>query len=808
MAISSQTTTVSYTGNASTVTPYPVTFRYDEAAWVTVQEIDLDGAVTTLALGSDYTLTGNGSTTTGNVVTGGGAIPATSTLRITRDTSLTQTVSLSVNGTIPSAVIEAELDKLTMSHLDQKRRQANSDARSLRVPDGETAAELPSAANRKGEIPYFNATTGAVETKTPDEILALSGGAPDGVGIPAGGTTGQALVKSSGTDYAAGWEDVTGATAASVLAADEAMTVAQKVSDWAAMETGADVEATSDLVNAQPWCMARISAWNSGTSVPLRGAYVGDSLSNTGGEFGLGPYMGRAGFIGLKILNTSKTGTVTEHSGRTRNDIWIDGTGTTFAIGSSAELGGGAGGADALRGDRACIAYIAGPGKGTFDLQYQVNGTGGWTNVTGGTGINTANATTIGVFLTFNLPTTNYPFYRLRVTNVTGGIVELAPLTGIYNSTGGGVIFINAGMQSGLDLATHVAATPTAVFAPLWAGLAPDYVVSIWADAASEWEAGGAFRAFYARAIAAKPETDWIQISRNPSNEPEGIPYSIAVAKAQAAAQRAWALETRQTFLNGHEIFGGSWTVANARGLMGDNVHPSAAGATHRNACLWPKLPLGQTYLQGGFKIGQNAAVGGTQLIASNFSQAFQLGVPFEVTGTTAAYRLWDQTYPLRGDLVGIISLVTAKLTFAQGSSIGGYFDFGSGLIGFYAGGNNWALGKAAERWKPFFAETNISGPIIQVPDTFSGAGAIPVTTPVTLYTSTGAAQALTLANGTHGQIKRIVHDVDGGSGVLTPTTRTGFSTVTFNNAGDTVTLQFFTTRGWMVIGSFGAVIA
>ena len=31
---------------------------------------------------------------------------------------------------------------------------------------------------------------------------------------------------------------------------------------------------------------------------------------------------------------------------------------------------------------------------------------------------------------------------------------------------------------------------------------------------------------------------------------------------------------------------------------------------------------------------------------------------------------------------------------------------------------------------------------------------------------------------------------------------------LTFNNAGDTVTLQCFTTRGWMVIGSFGAVVA
>ena len=77
-----------------------------------------------------------------------------------------------------------------------------------------------------------------------------------------------------------------------------------------------------------------------------------------------------------------------------------------------------------------------------------------------------------------------------------------------------------------------------------------------------------------------------------------------------------------------------------------------------------------------------------------------------------------------------------------------------------------------------------------------------------TELTSTGGAQALTLANGTAGQIKTIVHGVDGGSMVLTPTTKTGFTTITFTNAGEGVTLQYFTTRGWMIVGLFGAVAA
>lgn len=88
-----------------------------------------------------------------------------------------------------------------------------------------------------------------------------------------------------------------------------------------------------------------------------------------------------------------------------------------------------------------------------------------------------------------------------------------------------------------------------------------------------------------------------------------------------------------------------------------------------------------------------------------------------------------------------------------------------------------------------------------------SGAGAVNVTTMLTSLTTTGAAQALTLANGTAGQIKMIVHAVDGGSAVLTPTTKIGFSTITFTNVGDAATLVY-TSAGWAIVGISGAVAA
>jgi hypothetical protein len=88
-----------------------------------------------------------------------------------------------------------------------------------------------------------------------------------------------------------------------------------------------------------------------------------------------------------------------------------------------------------------------------------------------------------------------------------------------------------------------------------------------------------------------------------------------------------------------------------------------------------------------------------------------------------------------------------------------------------------------------------------------SGAGAVDVTNAFTSLTTTGAAQALTLADGSVGEVKVIVHAVDGGSAVLTPTTKIGFSTVTFTNVGDSVML-IYTSAGWAIIGSRGVTIA
>lgn len=103
-----------------------------------------------------------------------------------------------------------------------------------------------------------------------------------------------------------------------------------------------------------------------------------------------------------------------------------------------------------------------------------------------------------------------------------------------------------------------------------------------------------------------------------------------------------------------------------------------------------------------------------------------------------------------------------------------------------------------------------LTGALIGSIQSLSGAGAVNLTTTTTAYTSTATGNALTLANGTAGQIKTIVYVAEAAgadTGVLTPSSRLGYATITFNAVGDTVTLQYFS-GGWAIIGSRGVTIA
>ena len=96
---------------------------------------------------------------------------------------------------------------------------------------------------------------------------------------------------------------------------------------------------------------------------------------------------------------------------------------------------------------------------------------------------------------------------------------------------------------------------------------------------------------------------------------------------------------------------------------------------------------------------------------------------------------------------------------------------------------------------------------VVLASQSLSGAGAVDITNAFTALTTTGSAQALTLANGAAGEIKIITHVVDGGSAVLTPTTKIGFTTITFTGVGESAMLVY-TAAGWAIVALNGAVAA
>lgn len=107
-------------------------------------------------------------------------------------------------------------------------------------------------------------------------------------------------------------------------------------------------------------------------------------------------------------------------------------------------------------------------------------------------------------------------------------------------------------------------------------------------------------------------------------------------------------------------------------------------------------------------------------------------------------------------------------------------------------------------------ATTLTTGPINGTVQTLNGAGAVDITTMTTAFTSSATGNALTLADGANGQIKTIVYvaEIAGAdTGILTPVNFGNGTTITFNNVGDSVTLQFIASN-WWVVSLNGASVA
>ena len=107
-----------------------------------------------------------------------------------------------------------------------------------------------------------------------------------------------------------------------------------------------------------------------------------------------------------------------------------------------------------------------------------------------------------------------------------------------------------------------------------------------------------------------------------------------------------------------------------------------------------------------------------------------------------------------------------------------------------------------ADAAQTFTGNQTFSNAIVGSIQNLSGPGAVNITTGTTAFTSTGAGNALTLADGVAGQFKTIIYVAEAGgadTGVLTPTNFGNGTTITFTNVGDSVVLQFIGTDWWLV---------
>lgn len=164
MAVSNTDSKIQYVGNNSTVTPYTITFPFTEQAWIKCQLLDEDGNVTNLVLDTDYTVTGEGDPSGGELTTAV-AYDNTYQLTIYRVAPLTQLLDLVYNDRLPAQLLEDALDKITYI-AQQLSTLGDPGQATLKFPISEPVSfdtELPVPALRLGKYIYFNELTGELE---------------------------------------------------------------------------------------------------------------------------------------------------------------------------------------------------------------------------------------------------------------------------------------------------------------------------------------------------------------------------------------------------------------------------------------------------------------------------------------------------------------------------------------------------------------------------------------------------------------------------------------------------------------------
>jgi hypothetical protein len=90
---------------------------------------------------------------------------------------------------------------------------------------------------------------------------------------------------------------------------------------------------------------------------------------------------------------------------------------------------------------------------------------------------------------------------------------------------------------------------------------------------------------------------------------------------------------------------------------------------------------------------------------------------------------------------------------------------------------------------------------------TITASGAVDLVSSISPINSGSGVLALTLADGSQGQVKIVTMITAGNNAVLIPASRAGYATITFDAVGESVIL-LFTNSTWVIVGSYGTTIA
>ena len=288
MSITTTSTKDSYTGNNSTSTPYPITFKYLEDSHITVY---VDGVALS---NSYYTLTGDGSLGTGQFTTAV-AYADTKKVVVVLDVPFDQPVELLETGVLSSSTLEGAYDRLNM----QIRRVWRKVGGVLTFATDEGGASTGTAdtllgflsSGDLGEIPNstFVESSGGIDnisdvtitSPSNGELLGWSGSAWVNTTVGNGDML-ASVYDPNGVAGAIGTVQGTGATTYNIVATDEGAFA----STTARGENSVDLQTNRDAVTqVSSGASSALVGGNNNTASNTGSAVIGGNTNTAAGLY-------------------------------------------------------------------------------------------------------------------------------------------------------------------------------------------------------------------------------------------------------------------------------------------------------------------------------------------------------------------------------------------------------------------------------------------------------------------------------------------------------------------------------------------